>query len=122
MDLTTDVTTIQEKRLNKLKSAIVSNTSTSKRTSYVGMNPGLEIHPVYSSSYIQEHKRICFNRYRLSSHRLKIETGRWSGIQRENRLCSCGNNIQDETHMLLECVVDEGYSTENRLKSARCIF
>ena len=38
----------------------------------------------------------------LSSHNLKIETGRWSRIPRENRLCECGE-VQDELHITLLC-------------------
>ena len=51
-----------------------------------------------------EHKRIEFTRYRLSSHNLKVETGRWGRIERENRLCSCSiGGIQDEFHVLFQC-------------------
>ena len=51
---------------------------------------------------IPEHARICVTRVRLSSHRLKVETGRWARIPRDQRLCSCGQ-IQDEEHVLLKC-------------------
>ena len=38
------------------------------------------------------------------SHNLKIETGRWSRIPRERRVCSCNRNqLQTEAHILLEC-------------------
>ena len=46
--------------------------------------------------------RVAFSRIRLGSHRLKIETGRWSRIPREARLCTCGA-IQTEQHVLLIC-------------------
>ena len=43
---------------------------------------------------------------RLSSHRLRVETGRWArgGAQTlcENRLCTCGA-VQDERHVLTAC-------------------
>ena len=45
---------------------------------------------------------FSFTRLRLSSHRLRIETGRWSRIPRENRLCACGV-IQDEAHAIQVC-------------------
>ena len=35
----------------------------------------------------------------LSSHKLKVEIGRWSRIPRENRLCKCNLGIQDEYHI-----------------------
>ena len=42
---------------------------------------------------------------RFSSHKLRIETGRYDKIPRDERLCSlCNcNNIEDETHFLLDC-------------------
>ena len=38
---------------------------------------------------------VEFTRFRLSSHHLKIETGRWARIQKEDRLCECGE-VQDD--------------------------
>ena len=42
---------------------------------------------------------------RISSHKLRIETGRYDKIPRDERLCSlCNcNKIEDETHFLLDC-------------------
>ena len=38
------------------------------------------------------------------SHNLKIETGRWSRIPREARVCRCDNaDIQTEIHVLINC-------------------
>ena len=34
---------------------------------------------------------------------MKVETGRWSRTPRENRLCECGNVVEDEEHVLLFC-------------------
>jgi len=46
-------------------------------------------------------------RFRLSSHYLKVETGRWHEIPRRDRVCDmCGlGQVQDEHHVLLECPV-----------------
>ena len=45
---------------------------------------------------------------RLSAHRLRVETGRWSGLLRNARLCSCPvNEIQDERHVLTTCPYTE---------------
>ena len=42
------------------------------------------------------------------SHNLKIETGRWSRIPRERRVCRCDNSqIQTEAHVLVECILTE---------------
>ena len=55
------------------------------------------------AALIPEFQRIAFTRMRLSSHRLRIETGRWSRIARQDRLCVCGKDIQTEEHVLLRC-------------------
>ena len=48
-------------------------------------------------------KSIC--RYRVSAHRLYIETGRYKNIPRNERLCkNCSaNEIEDEAHFLIKC-------------------
>ena len=68
------------------------------------INPELSRHPVYDNSSVPEYARISFSRLRLSSHYLRIETGRWSRIPKENRVCVCdSSSVQDETHVLLHC-------------------
>ena len=52
--------------------------------------------------YIDERKRVVFTKFRLSSHTLKVETGRWSRTPREERLCECGE-IQVKTHIVFFC-------------------
>ena len=63
------------------------------------------------------HLRTTFTRFRTSSHRLKIETGRWSRIERERRVCQCGNGVQTEEHVLVHCELAQGirqkYGHEN---------
>ena len=93
--------------LDNLKEKFSTETGTRAKT-YRSINPDLQVHTVYTSTeYIEENKRITFTRFRLSSHRLKVETGRWSRIPRENRLCGCGSGqIQDE--MLFDCIKTKG--------------
>lgn len=45
------------------------------------------------------------SRFRLSSHQLEIETGRYVGLDRDERLCRKCNMrmIEDEYHFLLVC-------------------
>ena len=95
---------------------------TSKARTYKEINPEMKVHNVYKSTeYINERERLSFTRFRLSSHHLKIETGRWARIEVEERLCDCGNGIQDERHVLLTCLKTEserrrygiGEDTEN---------
>lgn len=55
---------------------------------------------------ISENKyKISLSRFRLSSHNLLIETGRYNGLPRDERLCNFCNmrKIEDEYHLLLVC-------------------
>ena len=86
-------------------SEVFANQTSSKATTYKSINPNLSLHSVYTSnSYISERERLVFTRFRLSSHHLKVETGRWARIEAANRVCDCGNGIQDESHVLLHCL------------------
>ena len=53
----------------------------------------------------RNHSRKALVKLRISSHKLRIETGRYDKIPREERLCNlCNSNkIEDETHFLLDC-------------------
>jgi hypothetical protein len=49
-------------------------------------------------------KRIWITRLRTTNHRLAIETGRWTNIDRQDRLCTlCNSRLGDELHFLLYC-------------------
>jgi hypothetical protein len=55
---------------------------------------------------IQEKKfRIALTRFRISAHDLRIETGRYTNTDRQNRICSyCHmNTVENEYHFLLTC-------------------
>ena len=85
----------------------VSNRS--KFIVYRNINLSYSVHSVYSSRssiLIPEVYRMSFSRLCLSSHRLRIETGRWSRIPRDRRLCPCGQ-IQDEEHVLAHCRITQ---------------
>ena len=84
-----------------LKQSVSMSPSTKRRT-YKLLNPNMEIHNMYKSKKVPEYLRIAFTRFRLSSHRLRIETGRWVRTPPEERLCECGS-IQNEEHVLLFC-------------------
>ena len=75
----------------------------SKRQVYKLMNPTLDPPSYLCTKNIPERDRIATPRLRLVSHSLKIETGRWARIPRDNRLCTCGPSVQDEKHVLLTC-------------------
>ena len=93
--------------LVKRKESMLSAVNT-KATTYCNVNPDLSVHSVYGSDVIVDDDfRIPFTRLRLSSHRLRIETGRWARIPRERRLCQCGEAVQSEEHVLCECSLVE---------------
>ena len=93
---------IIENDIRLRKERILSSQRT-RATIYRQMNPELVVHPMYySNDIIDDDFRIAFTRFRLSSHRLKIETGRWARIPQERRFCPCGV-VQTEKHVLCEC-------------------
>ena len=93
--------------LEKIQESIRAkpNSATKFMTYRTELNPGLGVHDVYGDKvYIPDYLRQSFTRVRLMSHDLKVETGRWSRLPREERVCSCNNvTIQDEKHVLLDC-------------------
>ena len=51
--------------------------------------------------------------FRSGSSKLRVETGRWKGEKREQRVCQmCALDVEDERHMLLHC---PAYQSERRL-------
>ena len=45
-------------------------------------------------------------KFRLSAHRLAIETGRYIGLHEEDRRCEfCPGRVEDEVHFLFECTL-----------------
>ena len=112
--------------LSVIKESIVNHPpSASKFTTYQTLNPTLEVHPLYStkSPTLPDYLRINFTRYRLSSHRLRVEVGRWSHTPRDQRLCSCGTGVQDEMH-IFQCpnVRDILESADKQYNSPSDIF
>ena len=57
------------------------------------------------NSCLDESKRVIITRWRLSSHKLKIETGRHTKpiTERKDRLCTICNVIDDEEHAIYFC-------------------
>lgn len=72
----------------------------SRAAMYRLLNPTLVPHSIYKNIELPDSLRTSFSRFRLSSHRLRIETGRWSKLPRDQRVCSC-EEIQDEPHVLV---------------------
>lgn len=52
--------------------------------------------------------RIYIAKLRCSNLKFPVETGRWSGIPKNERICHlCGNGIGDEFHYLFKCQKQE---------------
>ena len=90
----------------------VRNSSCTKFVTYREINPRLSVHEVYDRrmnvNFINETFRLAFTRMRLSSHNLKIETGRWTREPRGRCVYACGQ-IQDEKHVIQFCPLTEHY-------------
>ena len=102
--LRTKAGTLKKQSLDMLKHKVTCSGS-SRRQTYMMFNPSCVYHTIYTTDIPEKHRK-AFTQLRLGSHRLRIETGRWSRISRENRLCSC-EQIQTECHVLLSCPVTE---------------
>ena len=85
----------------------------SRRTVYCNLiNEPLDTHEIYiKKNKVLEIHRIAFTRFRVSSHSLAVETGRWNRRGRgrlpvEERLCSCGL-VQSEEHVVSVCPMSQ---------------
>lgn len=79
--------------------AELRQSSRTKSVTYMRVNPLLTLNALCCALDIPEHLRLRLTRFRTSSHNLAIETGRWSRIEPEKRLCECGFP-QTEDHVL----------------------
>ena len=87
----------------------VRSSAQTKSATYSAINPMFEVHSIYKNcdEVVDDYLRIAFTRFRTSSHRLRVETGRWSRLPRERRLCKCRAGIQTEQHVLIDCELAE---------------
>ena len=75
-------------------------TGGTKYKTYLKMNPNLDSSPFISSLHPLAADIV---RFRLGSHSLPIEKGRWSRTDPSDRLCSTCNEVGDEEHVLYNC-------------------
>ena len=84
---------------------------------------GIEPCSMLYQSCLDDTKRKTITRWRLSSHKLRIETGRYSRpyTERENRLCQICNVVEDESHAIYDCkahnIIRERYKDMMNLES-----
>ena len=87
---------------NELKSKVYNEADKGKNKYkiYVEMNPDLSRSP-----YIDLYHPLAGDivKFRLGSHYLPIETGRWRAVPREERLCTTCGVLGDEKHALYSC-------------------
>lgn len=87
---------------------ILRENDSSRRLIYKSMNPDFLISDLYSSRKSEnEVHRMSFTRFRVGSHNLACEMGRWNlqgrgRLLSHERLCRCGF-IQSERHVVEEC-------------------
>ena len=82
---------------------------------YMRINPTLQQPTLYSNFHCSEYDRKIIAKYRAGSHDLSIQTGRLSGADRHQRLCTCRNDIQTLHHVLFSCSLTEGIRETHNL-------
>ena len=75
--------------------------------SYLQINSKLRSPSFYHKYTCNEYERIILSKYRTGGHSLKIRTGRFEGLQIENRLCKCQKDIQTLQHVIFQCELTE---------------
>ena len=93
---------IYNEQVTKMKQQIDSYAAQGnyKYQIYKRMNPSLECSPFLNLQHPLSEKVIKF---RLGSHKLPIETGRWKGLERKDRLCNECKVLGDEDHFVFDC-------------------
>ncbi|MCG8430841.1 MAG: hypothetical protein MJA29_06695, partial [Candidatus Omnitrophica bacterium] len=92
---------IQDMYIQDARAAISTN---SKLTHYQRFKTSFQFEPYLSSIKSAEH-RVCISRLRMSAHNLRIETGRYNNLARNERICLLCNSgqVEDEIHFMLHC-------------------
>ena len=69
---------------------------------------------IYLTDIKDKKVRTFFTKFRISAHRLNIETGRYRNIPVDQRLCKCCTYgvVEDEVHFALSCPLYNGLRTE----------
>lgn len=58
----------------------------------------------YCQLFLPVKHRSAFSKFRCGVAPLRLETGRFEGLEVEQRICPvCGLSVEDEKHVLLEC-------------------
>ena len=90
--------------------------------------PKLEYYRMFKTEFAYEKYLDCINsknhkqqlsRFRLSAHKLEIETGRYNNIPRDERKCKlCNlNTVESEYHFLLICPIYKDLRTKYSIRT-----
>ena len=93
----------------------------SRLGTYFRINPGLDPW-IPTPQSILEVERKLITRYRTNSHSLNIEVMRYSGVNRENRLCTCKLDVQTIWHVCMCCPLSVGIFPRNEYNNLNDLF
>ena len=95
-------TKLKERFISFWKKRLSSEEGMKKLRTYKVIKKNFEIEPYVE--ILQDKKlRRSLSSFRTSTHRLRIERGRYCGEKPEERLCNFCNIIEDEIHFLCDC-------------------
>ena len=104
------VMNFEYKSLDNIRATVTANTTSTRLNTYKTLNPELAFNKVYQEEvqYIPDYVRVEYTRFRTGSHKLNVETGRWSRVPADERYCTCDNqSIQNELHVMYDCPFTE---------------
>ena len=113
----TATTTNQENRTD-----VIRNSITTMNMRYTNL-VGFEHNDVLYNEFLDEKRRKEITRWRLSNHNLRIQTGRFTHPKtpRNERICTlCNETIEDEHHVLFECIFYDEIRSSYRLLLEEC--
>ena len=85
-----------------LKKDEVKNSTESMKRRYSALTDNTYCSSIYDK-FMKEEYRILITRWRLSCFDLRIETGRYKGLPREDRICTLCDVVEDEEHVIFNC-------------------
>ena len=103
MDNNTTANNIIENNITERKCRL-TNEETTRITTYRDIT-NLEYNNSLYNSFVNDELRLIITRWRLSCHKLRIETGRYTYpiTPRDERKCKICQTLEDESHALFHC-------------------
>jgi hypothetical protein len=89
----------------------------SKRATYLGITGGIFEARAYLGEIKSKTNRRMLACFRIGSHMLRVETGRWSNEAQNTRVCPvCSSGaVEDEKHLIFEC--PSYYETRSKIRT-----